>query len=72
MMEEYIEQMIKDGYHSKNDFEPIKCVHCQSTDLEDTDFIVEELGTHVTTEYRKVCKKCGKEVGYWSYGNWQL
>lgn len=68
---EYIESKINDGYLSKHDLEPIKCEYCDSKNLEDTGFIVEELGTHVTTEYKKVCKDCGKEVGYWAYGYWQ-
>ncbi|WP_100406238.1 hypothetical protein [Bacillus solitudinis] len=69
---DYIEQQVKHGYLDKTDLEPLKCQHCDSKNLEDTGFIVEELGTHVTTEYKKVCKDCNKEVGYWAYGNWQI
>lgn len=68
--QKYLDSLIKDGYIHE-DLEPIKCEHCDSTDLEDENHIVEELGTHCTTEYDKICKSCGETVGHWAYGYWQ-
>lgn len=70
--EDYVQKMIKNGYWSEKDLEPIKCEYCDSKNLEDTNFLVEELGTHCVTEFKRVCKDCEKEVGYWSYGQWMI
>lgn len=71
-VDQYVKFMVDSGFWDSRDLEPIKCHHCGSTDLEDTGHIVEELGTHCVTEYTKVCKGCGKEVGLWAYGYWQI
>lgn len=67
---EYINQQIEDGYLDGKDGEPIRCHFCDSTNLEDLDHIVEELGTHVVTEYKKKCLDCEEIVGEWAYGYW--
>jgi hypothetical protein len=70
--DEYIDSEIQGGYISEHNFEPLRCQHCEGSNLEDTGHIIEELGTHVVTEYYKRCKDCDKEIGYWSYGYWQI
>lgn len=68
---EIIKKDIEAGYIDE-DGEPLKCYNCESERLEDTDEIVEELGSHCITEFKRVCKNCQKTVGHWAYGYWQL
>lgn len=69
--QETIEKEIEAGYINESG-EPLKCHHCESKNLDDAGHAVEELGTHCVTEYKKVCLDCQKEVGYWSYGRWEI
>lgn len=53
----------------QKDYTPIRCPRCKSTSFEDynidgTDYIV--------FEYDRKCKICGKFLGHWSYGHWDL
>lgn len=61
--EQYIKQQIEDGYIKENGF-PLKCLFCNSSDLNFKNKYQEEV--EVT------CNKCGKEIGYWAYGNWLI
>lgn len=70
--EEYIAEQIEKGYLYERTLEPLKCHSCDSEKLEDTGHIWEELGTYCLIEYKKACKDCGKDVGYWSYGSWHI
>lgn len=45
---------------------PIKCLKCQSTELEDR--ILDTLDGHTILEYSIHCSGCGTMVGYWAYG----
>ena len=60
--------MIQDGYIG-NDGYPLKCVFCDSTDLnherlyENNQYVVE---IDVT------CNNCKKGTGNWAYGYWRL
>lgn len=65
--EDYMDQLIKDGYISE-DGTPLKC-SCGCTDFEQTGEYYEE---HSLVEYSLNCKSCGKRVGYWAYGNWDI
>lgn len=62
----YLEQQIEDGYLD-TDCEPIKCIFCESTDLENDNHIMEE---HMVVEFDKVCNNCGEVLGNWAYGMW--
>ena len=66
---EYIEQLIKDGYLSPRNIAPLKCVHCDSKNLKDVKQTYEET---VLVEYDCRCKDCGKWLGRWSYGTWEV
>lgn len=57
---------IKQGYQLP-DGQPIKC-RCGCTDLEDYGEYYEE---HWIIEYSTKCKKCGRKLGHWAYGNWE-
>mgnify|MGYP003550396415 CR=1 FL=1 len=67
--EKYLEQLIKGGYLSPRNLAPLKCVHCDSKNLVDTDSCFEDT---VMVEYTLKCKECGKVAGYWSYGTWEI
>jgi len=73
--EEYIEQQIKDGYISEKDLSPLKCWNCESKNFKDYghDFLDYIHGHGVNLlEYKVKCLDCEKDVGYWSYGHWQV
>ena len=58
------------GYIGK-DFTPLKCT-CGSKDLEDcNEDYLDGLGS-VVLEYDCRCKKCGKILNHWAYGQWQI
>lgn len=46
--------------------EPIRCVACESTDLDDE--IKETVANH-PAEKDRICK-CGQNLGFWAYGYW--
>lgn len=69
-MEEYIDYMIKEGYRSSNDFAPLKCYDCDSSNLETYDECYEE--HWVLVEYSVRCKDCKQHQATWAYGNWNL
>lgn len=46
--------------------EPIKC-ECGSTDFNDQ---TRDMLNYEVVEKDRYCDKCGKLVGYWSYGHW--
>ena len=66
-VEEYINELIQDGYIAE-DGTPLKCV-CHCTDFKMEDMFRESIGL---VEYSLKCRKCGTTVGHWAYGNWQV
>ena len=66
-LEDYIDRLVKDGYIME-DGTPLKCV-CGCTDFEQSGEYYDE---HSIIEYALNCKACGAQVGYWSYGNWDI
>jgi len=67
-MEEYIRQQIKDGYINNNG-SPLKCHKCECNKLEQK---INDRMESIVCEYKMICTNCNSDVGYWSYGNWQL
>ena len=62
---------IKNGY-IEPDGTPIKCIHCDSTDLEEfNEYYIDGYGSTLA-EYSVRCKKCGRTVGHWAYGYWDI
>lgn len=62
---------IKNGY-IEPDGTPIKCIHCDSTELEEfNEYHIDGYGSTLA-EYSVRCKKCGKTVGHWAYGYWDI
>ena len=62
---------IKNGY-IEPDGTPIRCIHCDSTELEEFDeYYIDGYGSTLA-EYSVRCKKCGKTVGHWGYGYWDI
>lgn len=55
------------GYIDK-DYKPIKCT-CGSKEIEDCN--QDYLGS-ILLEFDCRCKKCGKILNHWAYGNWQI
>ena len=66
-VKEYFELNVKYGLTNEIG-KPIRC-YCGSKDFEDFDIYGSEWGTE---EYNVRCICCGKTVGHWCYGNWQL
>ena len=64
----YLKYMESKGYILK-DRTPIKCPYCKSTKLEDCNVYRME---YVVLEYDTKCAKCGKVLGHWNYGHWDL
>lgn len=64
----YLKYMQLRGYILK-DRTPIKCPYCKSTLLEDCNVDRME---YIVLEYDTRCKNCGKILGRWSYGHWDL
>ena len=70
-LKKIIKWEIKHGYIETNG-RPIKCIYCNSEELEDFDeYYLDGYGSHLL-EYSVRCKKCGKTAGIWSYGSWQI
>jgi len=65
-LEQYINKKINAGFIA-SDYEPIKCECCNSIDY--VDHIIDQVNSDIT-EKTRTCKKCGKIIGYWSYGFW--
>lgn len=59
---------IENGFLSK-ELEPLKCFECGSIEMKDHIFSMD--GGYVS-EYERRCRDCGKFLGYWAYGNWQI
>ena len=67
--EDYIKQMVKDGYWAERDLAPLKCHNCDSNSLEDKNHSFED---SICCSYERWCKDCGKFVNEWSYGHWDI
>lgn len=61
---------VKDYF--KEDGEPIRCPHCECTDIKENVLAVVDVfqGHGPTCEAEYQCRKCHKLVGYWAYGSW--
>ena len=66
--EDYLNRMINDGYLNKN-LSPKKCTECENEDLESYDYVYEHMGV---VEYKVRCTDCKTNVGYWTYGHWDV
>jgi hypothetical protein len=55
------------GYIDK-DYEPLKCT-CGSKELEECN--QDYLGS-ILLEFDCRCKKCGKILNHWAYGQWEI
>lgn len=64
----YIKQLEKEKYITE-DGTPLKCLYCDSKDLENINIMRSNYGIE---EYDVQCKSCKKIVGRWGYGNWAL
>jgi hypothetical protein len=67
--EEYIKQEIHDGYTDATG-QPLKCHHCNS--VKPYKQLTISIDGGYVSEYAAICTDCGKEMGYWAYGNWQV
>lgn len=66
-MEDELKQLIEKGYIDEKG-KPLKCLHCESSNLKNTKQIYEDSAGLV--EYTVVCVDCNGLNGYWSYGSW--
>ena len=64
----YLKYMQLRGYILK-DRTPIKCPRCKGTLLEDCN--VDRMD-YIVLEYDTRCAKCGKVLGHWNLGHWDL
>lgn len=70
-LERRIKWKIKHGY-IEPDGTPIKCIYCDSTELEDfNECYIDGYGSTLT-EYSVRCKECGKTVSTWCCGYWDI
>lgn len=53
----------------RDDGSPLHCMDCDSTNFKmvTTDYL-----DYLPVEKKCICKDCGRQCGYWSYGQWQL
>ena len=67
--EQYIEWLIQKGYMDSKTGHPLKCEYCGCNHhyYENTDYI-----EHILCEYDCICTSCGRVIGHWAYGYWQL
>jgi len=65
--EEYIKQLIKDGFVDEN-LNPLRCI-CGTID-EDWEIVNKYYCPYGIEEYSLKCNKCGRIVGHWAYGHW--
>lgn len=59
--------MKKLGNYYEIDGNPIKCIHCESTNLDER--ITDTISFH-PVEKECFCKECKKVLNSWSYGAW--
>jgi len=59
--------LVKRGYLAE-DYEPIKCTKCKSTDLEEYD--EDLLNGNLTLSFSVRCKHCKTPLNDWAYGSW--
>ena len=64
----YIQDSIDKGYINEVG-KPLKCENCESTKFIEFDTFAGPVGVE---EYKLKCSGCGKVVGHWAYGNWQV
>lgn len=72
--EDYINHMINEGFIAE-DGTPLKCIHCEEKEFTeyDHDYLDYCYGHGVNLlEYKLKCNKCGKNVGYWVTGRWEI
>ncbi len=48
--------------------QPVRCMHCNSTEIEE---VTKSVVANNIAEVSFVCKKCHKEIGYWGYGSYE-
>lgn len=70
-VEEYINWQIQKGY-IKEDGTPLKCKCGCRKFKRGKEYYDEIWGGYYVVEYAELCKSCGRTVGYWAYGNWEL
>lgn len=66
-IDEYISERINSGFIAK-DGKPLKC-ECGCIDFTDFDEYFCQYGRE---EYAQKCNRCGKTVGRWAFGYWQI
>ena len=66
-LQKYIDDLVEKGFILP-DGTPLKC-NCGGTEFEDVDEYFEGF---CRCEYSEKCKSCGKIVGHWAYGHWEL
>jgi hypothetical protein len=64
---EYLKGEIEAGYVAE-DGTPLKC-HCGCTEFTNVNEYFCQYGRE---EYEQKCNNCGKIVGHWAYGYWQV
>lgn len=68
---DYLRYLTQNGYISSRNGMPIKCYHCDSNDLVETDESHEFLGGSYCKTYSTMkCKKCCTILGEYSNGDW--
>ncbi len=64
---EFLQRLVREGYIAENGA-PLKCHFCESKNFDEKCYYEE----HTAVEKVVNCKACGKQVGNWSYGAWQI
>lgn len=63
-----IATLINEGYLAKN-LKPLKCTNCESERLDIR--VTDRINGHAMEKIAE-CKECGRLMGYWVTGNWQV
>ena len=66
-IEEYIKELEEQGIIDENGY-PLKCRDCGTSDFNEREWYE----WYVVVEREVTCKSCGKIVGSWQYGRWEI
>ena len=68
-IESEVKFLTENGYTNEKG-RPLKCIHCNGINLDSRNH--QYMDTAGVCEYEVYCKECGKSIGHWAYGYWEV
>lgn len=70
--EQWVRNMIRDGFIDGKTLAPIKCFECGSRNIYESNHDIGgyNIPEHCLTEFDMRCADCGALVAHWAYGGW--